>query len=145
MHAVGRAAEEGREPRLLDMVWGSESHPLVTLIGKGVCYDTGGLSIKPTGSMVQMKKDMAGGAIVLGLARLVMAAGLKVRLRVLIPTVENAISGCAYRPGDVLTARSGKTTEITNTDAEGRLILADALGMYIISYTKIMHCFFLPS
>ncbi len=113
------------------MVWGSVNDPHVTLVGKGVCYDTGGLSIKPTRSMVQMKKDMGGGAIVLGLARMIMKAGLKVRLRVLIPAVENAISGCAYRPGDVLTAKSGKTTEVTNTDAEGRLILADALGIYI--------------
>eukprot|EP00927_Polykrikos_kofoidii_P072333 TRINITY_DN68469_c0_g1_i1.p1 TRINITY_DN68469_c0_g1~~TRINITY_DN68469_c0_g1_i1.p1 ORF type:complete len:547 (-),score=71.33 TRINITY_DN68469_c0_g1_i1:188-1756(-) len=127
IHAVGRACGPGREPRLLDLRWGSASDPLVTLVGKGVCYDTGGLSIKSTDGMLTMKRDMGGAAQVLGLASMVMEAKLPLRLRVLIPAVENAISGDSYRPGDVLVARNGKTTEVGNTDAEGRLILADAL------------------
>jgi leucyl aminopeptidase len=125
VHAVGRAAT--RAPRLIDMRWG-RSGPLVTLVGKGVCFDTGGLNLKPGASMGLMKKDMGGAATVLGLASMVMATGLGVRLRVLIPAVENAVSGDAFRPGDILTARDGQTVEVNNTDAEGRLVLADALS-----------------
>ena len=127
IHAVGRASAEA--PRLIDMLWGAADAPKVTLVGKGVCFDTGGLDIKPSSSMLLMKKDMGGAANVLGLASMIMAAGLKVRLRVLIPAVENAISGNAFRPGDVLTSRKGITVEIGNTDAEGRLVLADALAL----------------
>ena len=127
IHAVGRASAEA--PRLIDMVWGDKDAPKVTLVGKGVCFDTGGLDIKPSSGMLLMKKDMGGAANVLGLASMIMAAGLKLRLRVLIPAVENAISGNAFRPGDVLTSRKGITVEIGNTDAEGRLILADALAL----------------
>ena len=125
IHAVGRAAAQA--PRLIDMTWG-ESGPALTLVGKGVCFDTGGLNLKPGNSMGLMKKDMGGAATVLGLARAIMALGLKIRLRVLIPAVENAVSASAFRPGDILTARNGKTVEINNTDAEGRLVLADALS-----------------
>ncbi|WP_375687491.1 M17 family metallopeptidase [Pseudooceanicola sp. LIPI14-2-Ac024] len=124
IHAVGRAAADA--PRLVEMTWGSEG-PALTLVGKGVCFDTGGLDIKPPASMGLMKKDMGGAANVLGLARAIMATGMKVRLRVLIPAVENAIAGNAFRPGDILTSRQGLTVEINNTDAEGRLVLADAL------------------
>ncbi len=127
IHAVGRAASE--EPRLIDISWGSKSSPKITLIGKGVAFDTGGLDIKPSSSMLLMKKDMGGAANVLALAQLVMQSGLKVRLRVLIPAVENSISASAFRPGDILKSRSGLTVEIGNTDAEGRLILADALTL----------------
>lgn len=128
IHAVGRAASSARQPRLVDMRWGDEEDaPLVTLVGKGVCFDTGGLDIKPPAAMLTMKKDMGGAAHVLALASMVMEANLPVRLRVLIAAVENSISGDAFRPGDVLVARNGKTTEIGNTDAEGRLVLADAL------------------
>ncbi|MDI6025553.1 leucyl aminopeptidase family protein [Corticibacterium sp. UT-5YL-CI-8] len=127
IHAVGRASVDA--PRLLDMTWGSETAPKVTLVGKGVCFDTGGLDIKPASGMLLMKKDMGGAANVLGLASMIMAAKLDVRLRVLIPVVENAIAGNAFRPGDVLTSRKGFTVEIGNTDAEGRLILADALAL----------------
>ena len=127
IHAVGRASAEA--PRLIDMRWGRQDAPKVTLVGKGVCFDTGGLDIKPSSGMLLMKKDMGGAANVLGLASMIMAARLKVRLRVLIPVVENAISGNAFRPGDVLTSRKGLTVEIGNTDAEGRLILADALAL----------------
>jgi len=126
IHAVGRAAAVA--PRLLDMRWG-EAGPRLTLVGKGVCFDTGGLNIKPGASMGLMKKDMGGSATVLGLARMIMALGLKLRLRVLIPAVENAIDGSAMRPGDVLTSRKGLTVEINNTDAEGRLVLADAMAL----------------
>lgn len=125
IHAVGRACDDA--PRLLDLRFGDKNHPKVTLVGKGVCFDTGGLDIKPSSGMLLMKKDMGGAAHVLGLARMIMAAKLPVRLRVLIPAVENSISGNAYRPGDVLTSRKGLTVEIGNTDAEGRLVLADAL------------------
>ena len=125
IHAVGRAAHQ--PPRLLDVTWGKASDPKVTLVGKGVTFDTGGLNIKPGNSMLLMKKDMGGAANVLGLAHAIMDAGLRVRLRVLVPIVENAISASSFRPGDVLTARDGTTVEIGNTDAEGRLILADAL------------------
>ncbi|WP_185984707.1 leucyl aminopeptidase family protein [Aureimonas mangrovi] len=127
IHAVGRASAEA--PRLVDLTWGEEAAPRVTLVGKGVAFDTGGLDIKPASGMLLMKKDMGGAANVLGLARLVMAHRLPVRLRVLVPAVENAISGNAFRPGDVLHSRKGKTVEIGNTDAEGRLILADALAL----------------
>lgn len=126
VHAVGRAA--AREPRLIDLTWGDPGHPKVTLVGKGVCFDSGGLDIKPADGMLMMKKDMGGAAIMLALAGAVMQAGLPVRLRVLIPAVENAISGTAFRPGDVYRSRKGLTVEIGNTDAEGRLILADALA-----------------
>lgn len=127
IHAVGRASD--REPRLLDMVWGNEADPKVTLVGKGVCFDTGGLDIKPSSSMLLMKKDMGGAANVLGLASMIMGAELPVRLRVLVPAVENSISGNAFRPGDVLQSHKGLTVEIGNTDAEGRLILGDALSL----------------
>lgn len=124
IHTVGRASS--RPPRLIDMRWG-DAGPKLTLVGKGVCFDTGGLNIKPASSMGLMKKDMGGAATVLGLAHMIMALGLKVRLRVLIPAVENSISDNAFRPSDILTSRSGRTVEINNTDAEGRLVLADAL------------------
>lgn len=127
IHAVGRAAAQA--PRLIDMSWGARNHPMITLVGKGVCFDTGGLDIKPSSSMLLMKKDMGGAANVLGLAAMIMSADLKVRLRVLIPAVENSISGNAFRPGDVLQSRKGLTVEIGNTDAEGRLVLADALAL----------------
>ena len=125
IHAVGRAAD--RAPRLIDLTWGNEDHPKVTLVGKGVCFDSGGLDIKPASGMELMKKDMGGAANVLGLAKLVMGGNLPVRLRVLLPTVENAIGAGAFRPGDILRSRKGLTVEIGNTDAEGRLVLADAL------------------
>ncbi|MEP1444120.1 MAG: leucyl aminopeptidase family protein [Hyphomicrobiales bacterium] len=127
IHAVGRASS--REPRLIDMTWGDESHPKVTLVGKGVIFDTGGLNIKTGNFMTLMKKDMGGAANVLALAKMVMDAKLPVRLRLLIPAVENAISGNAFRPGDILPSRLGLSVEITNTDAEGRLVLADALAL----------------
>ena len=126
IHAVGRAGSVA--PRLVEILWGNASAPLLTLVGKGVCFDSGGLDIKPSSGMRWMKKDMAGAAHVLGLAHLVMQAKLPVRLRVLLPVVENAIAANAYRPGDVLTMRQGTTVEVSNTDAEGRLILADALA-----------------
>lgn len=126
IHAVGRASE--RIPRLLDMRWG-ESGPLLTLVGKGVCFDTGGLNLKPGASMGLMKKDMGGAATVLGLAHMIMAQDWKVQLRVLVPAVENAVSGNAMRPGDILLSRKGLSVEINNTDAEGRLVLADALTL----------------
>ena len=129
IHTVGRAAGDGnRAPRLVEMLWGS-SGPTLTLVGKGVCFDTGGLNLKPGGSMGLMKKDMGGAANVLGLASMIMTAKLPLRLRVLIPAVENAVSGPAFRPGDVLTSRKGLTVEVNNTDAEGRLVLADALAL----------------
>ena len=127
IHAVGRAAEQ--PPRLIDMRWGREDAPKVTLVGKGVCFDTGGLDIKPPSSMLLMKKDMGGAANVLGLAALLMGGKADIRLRVLIPAVENSIAGNAFRPGDVLQSRKGLTVEIGNTDAEGRLVLADALTL----------------
>jgi leucyl aminopeptidase len=126
IHAVGRASV--REPRLIDIRWGNKNHRKLTLVGKGVCFDTGGLDLKPADGMLLMKKDMGGAAHVLGLAHAIMGSGLKVRLRVLIPAVENAIDGNAYRPLDVITTRKGLTVEIGNTDAEGRLILCDALA-----------------
>lgn len=127
IHAVGRAAAQA--PRLIDMTWGPKAAPKVTLVGKGVCFDTGGLDIKPASGMLLMKKDMGGAANVLGLAEMLMASRAKIRLRVLIPAVENSISAAAFRPGDVLSSRKGLTVEIGNTDAEGRLVLADALTL----------------
>jgi len=126
VHAVGQAATSA--PRLLDFSWGDADAPKVTLVGKGVCFDSGGLDIKPAAGMLLMKKDMGGAACVLALARVVMESRLPVRLRVLVPAVENAIAGNAYRPGDVLRTRKGITVEVGNTDAEGRLVLADALA-----------------
>ena len=127
IHAVGRASAEA--PRLLDFVWGPADAPKVTLVGKGVCFDTGGLNIKPDAGMVLMKKDMGGAATALALAQMIMEADLPVRLRVIVPIVENAISGNAMRPSDIYPSRKGLTVEIGNTDAEGRLILADALAL----------------
>lgn len=127
IHAVGDAAGEKRRPRLIDISWGNAKHPKLTLVGKGVCYDTGGLNLKPGQYMKHMKKDMGGAAHVLALGRLIMAMKLKVNLRILIPAVENSINGDAFRPGDILPSRKGLFIENTNTDAEGRLILADSL------------------
>ncbi len=127
IHAVGRAADPARAPRIIELGWGRPGAPLVALVGKGVVFDTGGLDIKPSAGMRLMKKDMGGAAHVLALARMIMAAELPVRLAVLVPVVENAISGDAMRPGDVLDTRKGLTVEVGNTDAEGRLILSDAL------------------
>ena len=127
IHAVGQAAVKERGPRLIELEWGDPAHPRVALVGKGVVFDTGGLDIKPSAGMRLMKKDMGGAAHALALAGLVMAAELPVRLHLLIPAVENAIAGNAFRPGDVLKSRLGLTVENTNTDAEGRLILGDAL------------------
>jgi leucyl aminopeptidase len=126
VHAVGMAST--RAPRLIELVWGDAAHPKVTLVGKGVCFDTGGLDLKPSAGMLIMKKDMGGAANVLALAQMVMDAKLKVRLRVLVPAVENAVAGNAFRPLDVFASRKGLNVEIGNTDAEGRLILADALA-----------------
>ncbi|WP_299371665.1 M17 family metallopeptidase [uncultured Tateyamaria sp.] len=125
IHTVGRAAD--RAPRLIDLRWGSTG-PKLTLVGKGVCFDTGGLNLKPGASMGLMKKDMGGAAATLGLAQMIMATGQRVQLRLLIPAVENSVSGNAFRPGDILPSRKGLTVEINNTDAEGRLVLADALA-----------------
>src|SRR6478736_1265668 len=126
IHAVGRASD--RAPRLIDLRWGAERAPKVTIVGKGICFDTGGLDIKPSSGMALMKKDMGGAASALAIAHMVMSQKLKVRLRVLIPAADNSISGNAFRPGDVLKSRNGMTVEIGNTDAEGRLVLADALS-----------------
>jgi len=125
IHAVGRAASH--PPRLIDLRWGKKNHPKLTLVGKGVCFDSGGLDLKSASGMRLMKKDMGGAAHAIGLANMIMHAGLPVRLRVLVPAVENAVSGNAYRPGDVITSRKGLTIEIDNTDAEGRVVLCDAL------------------
>jgi leucyl aminopeptidase len=125
--AVGRAASRERAPRLVELLWGDPAHPRVAIIGKGVCFDSGGLDIKPSSAMLLMKKDMGGGAHAIALARLVIGARLPIQLHLLIPAVENAVSGNAFRPGDVLSSRKGVAVEIGNTDAEGRLILADAL------------------
>lgn len=127
VYAVGQGSE--RAPRLVEFSWGKATHPKVTLVGKGVCFDTGGLDIKPSSSMLLMKKDMGGAAAALALAHMIMDAKLKVRLRVIIPAVENSISGIAFRPGDIYKSRNGITVEIGNTDAEGRLVLADALSL----------------
>jgi leucyl aminopeptidase len=125
--AVGQAAEPAREPRLVELEWGDPKHPRIAIVGKGVVFDTGGLDIKPASGMRLMKKDMGGAAHALALASLVMRHRLPVRLHLLIPAVENAIAGNAFRPGDILTSRKGLTVEIGNTDAEGRLVLADAI------------------
>jgi leucyl aminopeptidase len=125
VHAVGRASS--RAPRLIDLTWGKASDPKVTLVGKGVCFDTGGLDLKPASGMLNMKKDMGGAATMLAVAGMIMGTGLPVRLRLLIPAVENSVSGNAFRPLDVVPTRKGITVEIGNTDAEGRLILCDAL------------------
>jgi leucyl aminopeptidase len=127
IHAVGRASVAA--PRLIELQWGEADHPRVTLVGKGVCFDSGGLDIKPESAMLLMKKDMGGAASVLALAHMIMDRKLKVRLSVLIPAVENAISGAAFRPRDVYRSRKGLTVEVGNTDAEGRLVLADALAL----------------
>lgn len=127
VHAVGRAST--RAPRLIDMSWGDPSHPKVTLVGKGVAFDTGGLNIKPDSAMLLMKKDMGGAATAIAAAEMIMAAKRKVRLRLIVSAVENSISGSSFRPGDVLPSRKGITVEIGNTDAEGRLILGDALAL----------------
>jgi leucyl aminopeptidase len=127
VHAVGRAAARHHAPRLMHLVWGDPAHPVLAVVGKGVCFDSGGLDIKPSSGMRLMKKDMGGAAHALALAGLIMGARLKVRLHLLIPAVENAIAGNSFRPGDVLSTRKGLTVEIHNTDAEGRLILGDAL------------------
>ena len=127
IQAVGMGSP--RSPRLIDITWGNASDPKITLVGKGVCFDTGGLDIKPDTGMLNMKKDMGGSATALGLAHMIMSAKLKVRLRVLIPAVENSISGNSFRPRDIFTSRKGITVEIGNTDAEGRLVLADTLAL----------------
>jgi leucyl aminopeptidase len=127
IQAVGQAAAKGREPRLIELEWGRAEDSRVAIVGKGVCFDSGGLDLKPSAAMRLMKKDMGGAAHALALAELVMAANLPVRLHLLVPAVENAVSGAAFRPGDVLKTRKGLTVENTNTDAEGRLILGDAL------------------
>ncbi|WP_324828215.1 leucyl aminopeptidase family protein [Qipengyuania zhejiangensis] len=127
VHAVGRAAARHHAPRLLHLTWGKETDPVLAIVGKGVCFDSGGLDVKSSAGMLLMKKDMGGAAHAIALAGLVMGAGLKVRLHLLVPAVENAISGNSFRPGDVLASRKGITVEIGNTDAEGRLVLADAL------------------
>jgi leucyl aminopeptidase len=126
IYEVGKGS--AREPRLIDLRWGKRGAPLVTLVGKGVCFDTGGLDIKPSSGMILMKKDMGGAALTLALARMLMGADAPIQLRLLIPAVENSISGRSYRPSDVLRSRQGLTVEIGNTDAEGRLVLADALS-----------------
>jgi leucyl aminopeptidase len=129
IHAVGRAADARRAPRLIELRWGKPGDPKVTLVGKGVCFDTGGLDLKPESAMLIMKKDMGGAATVLALAHMVMGGGLKISLRVLIPAVENSVAGDAFRPLDVYPSRKGLNVEIGNTDAEGRLVLADALAL----------------
>lgn len=136
IHAVGRASTQ--PPRLLELLWGTPGHPKLTLVGKGVCFDTGGLDLKSAKGMELMKKDMGGAAHVLGLARLIMSHQLPVQLRVLIPAVENAVSGNAYRPGDVLRTRKGITVEIGNTDAEGRLVMADALTEAVADHPRLI-------
>ena len=129
IHAVGIAAAPDRQPRLIDLTWGEANAPKVTLVGKGVCFDTGGLDIKPSSGLLLMKKDMGGAANALALASLIMGAELPVRLRLLVPAVENSVSGASFRPGDILDSRKGLSVEIGNTDAEGRLVLADALTL----------------
>jgi len=129
IHAVGRAADRKHAPRLIELNWGDDTHPRIAIVGKGVCFDSGGLDVKSAAGMALMKKDMGGAAHALALAELIMKAGLKVRLQCLVPAVENAISGNAFRPGDVLASRKGLSVEIGNTDAEGRLVLGDALTL----------------
>lgn len=128
VHMVGRAAARSHAPRMIELEWGDPAHPRVAIVGKGVCFDSGGLDLKPSSAMLLMKKDMGGAAHALALAGLIMGAGLKVRLHVLVPAVENAVSGGSFRPGDVLRSRAGISVEIGNTDAEGRLVLGDALA-----------------
>jgi leucyl aminopeptidase len=128
VHAVGRAADPSRQPRFVKLTWGDQDAPGLALVGKGVCFDTGGLDLKTAAGMLLMKKDMGGAAHVIALARLVMQYRLPVRLTVLIPVVENSVSANAYRPGDVIHTRKGLTVEIGNTDAEGRVVLADGLA-----------------
>ncbi len=143
IHAVGRASS--RAPRLIDLTWekpaGRRDAPRVTLVGKGICFDTGGLDIKPASGMLLMKKDMGGAATALALAHMIMAQGLDVRLRVLIPAAENSIDGNAFRPSDVLQSRTGQTVEVGNTDAEGRLVLADALALADEESPDLLLCF----
>ena len=127
IHAVGRASP--RAPRLIDIVWGREGAATVTLIGKGICFDTGGLDLKPASGMLLMKKDMGGAATALTLGHMIMGQKIDVRLRILIPAAENSVAGNAFRPGDVLQSRAGHTVEVGNTDAEGRLVLADAISL----------------
>jgi leucyl aminopeptidase len=129
IHAVGRAADARRAPRLIELRWGKAGDPKVTLVGKGVCFDTGGLDLKPESAMLIMKKDMGGAATVLALGHMIMDAGLRISLRILIPAVENSVAGDAFRPLDIYRSRKGLSVEIGNTDAEGRLILADALAL----------------
>lgn len=136
IHAVGRAAADA--PRLVDVRWGEPGRPLVAVVGKGVCFDSGGLDIKTAAGMRTMKKDMGGAAVALGLAQLIMSENLPVRLRLLIPAVENAIAGNAYRPGDILNTYAGITVEVDNTDAEGRLILCDALALAVEDRPELM-------
>lgn len=128
IHAVGKAADKSFAPRLIELQWGDPTHPRIAIVGKGICFDSGGLDIKPSSAMRLMKKDMGGAAHALGLAQLVMGARLPVRLHLLIPAAENAVGGNAFRPGDILKSRSGLSVEIGNTDAEGRLVLGDALS-----------------
>ncbi|MDE2619202.1 MAG: leucyl aminopeptidase family protein [Sphingomonadales bacterium] len=128
VHMVGRAAGRAHAPRMIELEWGDPAHPRVAVIGKGVCFDSGGLDIKPSSAMLLMKKDMGGAAHALALAKLIMAAALPVRLHLIVPAVENAVAGNAFRPGDVLRSRAGLSVEIGNTDAEGRLVLGDALA-----------------
>ncbi len=128
VHMVGRAAARDKAPRMIELEWGNAKHPRLAIIGKGVTFDSGGLDLKPGSSMLLMKKDMGGAAHALALARLIMASGLKVRLHLLVPAAENSLSGNAFRPGDVLKSRAGISVEIGNTDAEGRLLLGDALA-----------------
>lgn len=136
IYTVGRASDDA--PRLLDMRWGEATHPKVTLVGKGVCFDSGGLDIKSAAYMLLMKKDMAGGAHAFGLARMIITAKLPICLRVLVPVVENSISGNAYRPGDVIKSRKGVTIEVGNTDCEGRVILADALTEAVAEQPELL-------
>lgn len=138
IHAVGRAATKARAPRLLDLRWGDPDHPAVTFVGKGVCFDTGGLNLKPGASMGLMKKDMGGAAVAIGLAHMIMALELPVRLRLLVPAVENAVSSGAFRPQDILRARNGLSVEVNNTDAEGRLVLADALALAVEEPSELL-------
>lgn len=136
IHAVGRASAHA--PRLLELNWGDANDPHICLVGKGVCFDTGGLDIKPSSAMRLMKKDMGGAAHVLGLAKLIMQLALPIHLQVLVPAVDNAIGGDAFRPGDILATRLGKTVEVDNTDAEGRLILCDALAYAVESHPEVI-------
>lgn len=138
IHAVGRAAARHHAPRLIELVWGDAKAPRLAIVGKGVCFDSGGLDVKSSTGMLLMKKDMGGAAHALALADLIMAAGLPVRLHLLVPAVENAISGNAFRPGDVLNSRKGLTVEIGNTDAEGRLVLGDALTKASEEYPELI-------